>query len=354
MLEKLITINRKFEELSRSLEDPKLHSNPQEMQKVAKAISDLEPVIQKYRHFLKVQSDLAGAQALLAGPDRELAAMAGEELPALKLQIAGLEAELKVMLLPKNQKDEKDTIVEIRAGTGGEEAALFVGDLYRMYTRFAEKQGWKVETMESSPTSLGGFKEVVFSVHGRNVYRYMKYEGGVHRVQRVPQTEASGRIHTSAVTVAVLPEAEEVDVVIQPQDLRLDTFCASGHGGQSVNTTKSAVRLTHLPTGLVVSCQDERSQLKNRAKAMRILRARLQEKFETEQKDRISEERLGMVGSGDRSEKIRTYNFPQNRVTDHRVGESWQQLDTILDGDLLPVVEAVLIADQTARLKDVA
>jgi peptide chain release factor 1 len=312
----------------------------------------MTPVMDKITEYRKVRAEAEGARALLGNADAELADLAGKELPLLEVQIQRLETEIKALLLPADPNDDRNTILEIRAGTGGEEAALFAANLFRMYTRFAEVQGWKTELLDSNPTDLGGFKEVVFSIQGAHVYRKLKFEGGVHRVQRVPMTEASGRIHTSAVTVAVLPEAEEVEVEVNPADLRIDTFCAGGHGGQSVNTTYSAVRITHLPTNIVVSCQDERSQLKNKNKAMRVLRARLKEKAETEHHDRIASVRQGMVGSGDRSEKIRTYNFPQNRVTDHRIGVSWQKLDTILEGDLGQVVEALLAADQAEKLKE--
>jgi peptide chain release factor 1 len=354
MRDKLNALEERYESLGRELALPEVAIDPPRFQKVAKAHAGLAPVVEKFREYRQAEAELADTEALLSEKlDPELRELAQSELLALKERKERLEQELKVLLLPRDPNDEKNVIVEVRAGTGGEEAALFAGDLFRMHSRYAERMGWKVELMSASPTELGGFKEIIFTVAGRGAYSRLKYESGVHRVQRVPETEAQGRIHTSAATVAVLPEAEEVEVEIGPDDLRVDIFRSQGHGGQSVNTTDSAVRLTHLPTGMVVSCQDERSQLKNKEKALRILRARLLAKAEEEQRSKEAANRKGQVGTGDRSERIRTYNFPQGRVTDHRIGLTLYQLQSFLDGEIGEVVDALATAEQAERLKDV-
>jgi len=341
LLERLRRVEQKYLDLERRLADPEVAGDWQLNSKLAKERSDIEPVVEKYRELRELKADEEENRRLVAEGDPELRELAQEELSGIDSRVAALEQELQVLLIPKDPKDEKNVFVEIRAGTGGEEAALFAADLFRMYTKYAENQGWKVELMSMNPTGVGGLKEVIASIEGRGAYSRLKYEAGVHRVQRVPATEASGRIHTSAVTVAVLPEAEDVEVEIAAEDLRVDVFRSSGPGGQSVNTTDSAVRMTHLPTGLIVTCQDEKSQHKNKSKAMRILRARLQERFEGEQEAQRATERRGMVGSGDRSERIRTYNFPQNRVTDHRINLTLYRLDSVLEGELLEIIDAL-------------
>ncbi len=352
MLDKLAGIEKKYEDLTKKLSDPELLSDPQRYGQVAKQHAELEEIVAKYREYLRVQQELRDARQMLSDdPDPELRGLISEEIDSLEQSQERLEKELKVMLLPKDPNDDKNVIVEIRGGTGGEEAALFAADLFRMYSRYAERQGWRIELMNSSPTELGGFKEVIFMVEGHGAYSKLKFESGVHRVQRVPTTESGGRIHTSTATVAVLPEAEEVEVEIDPNDLRIDVFRSSGPGGQSVNTTDSAVRITHLPTGIVVSCQDEKSQHKNRDKAMRILRARLLDKYQREQQEEMAQARRSQVGTGDRSERIRTYNFPQGRVTDHRINLTLYQIDSILDGDIDELIEALQTAQQAEQLK---
>jgi peptide chain release factor 1 len=352
--EKLDGIESRFEELTRQMAEPELISDNDRYRKVAKQQSELGDVVAKYREWKKVHADLEGARQMLTESDPELQQMAAADVEALEPQLQKIENELKILLLPKDPNDEKNVVLEIRKGTGGDEASLFAGELFRMYVRYAEARRWKVEVTSSSDSEVGGLNEVTALISGDKVYSQLKYESGVHRVQRVPATEQQGRVHTSAATVAVLPEADDVEIHIDPKDIRIDTFCSSGPGGQSVNTTYSAVRMTHLPTGLVVSCQDEKSQIKNRAKAERVMRSRLYELELEKQQAAIGAERKSMVGSGDRSEKIRTYNFPQNRLTDHRIGLTLHQLDLIMEGRLDPVVEAVTTHFQTEKLKQIA
>lgn len=352
MLEKLEQIEAKYEELGRLMSDPEVIADPNQLQKHARAHAALEDIVTTFRQFRQVKNELAEDKAMLEEEkDPEFQDLLKSEIERLTGEQERLEQELKILLLPKDPNDEKDIIMEIRAGAGGEEAALFAGDLFRMYQRYAEKKRWRTEIIDSHPTELGGFKEIVFQIEGQGVYSRLKFESGVHRVQRIPTTESGGRIHTSTATVAVLPEAEEVDVEIRPEDLRIDIFCSSGPGGQSVNTTYSAVRITHLPTGLVVSCQDEKSQLKNKEKALKVLRARLLDMARAEQEGEMAEERRSQVGSGDRSERIRTYNFPQNRVTDHRIGLTLHHLDQVLEGELDEIIEALVTTDQAERLE---
>jgi peptide chain release factor 1 len=342
----------KFDELTRSLTDEAVWKDQKKYKEAAKARADLEEVVDAIRRLEKVEAGIEGDKAVVdADDDPELTEMARNEIIELEEEQEELEKRIKLLLVPKDPNDSRNTIIEIRAGTGGEEATLFCADLLRMYTRFAEEKGWKVEFLSRNETGLGGFKEVIFMVSGEGAFGTLKYESGVHRVQRVPVTESSGRIHTSAVSVAVLPEAEEVDVEIDPNDIRLDVFRSSGPGGQSVNTTDSAVRLTHVPTGLVVTCQDEKSQHKNRAKAMKVLRARLLDRVKKEQDDKLAKERKSQIGSGDRSAKIRTYNFPQQRVTDHRINLSLHRLTEILDGDLDTLINALSEADNTSKVR---
>ncbi|MFZ2960358.1 MAG: peptide chain release factor 1 [Candidatus Ozemobacteraceae bacterium] len=351
MLDKLETIGRLFETLTQNLTDPSVIGNPPEYQKLAKKRAEIEPVYLAYQEFCELKKRFTDAEEMLKNEtDAELRVMVQEEIQSLKPELEQKDKELKFLLIPKDADDAKNTIVEIRAGTGGEEAALFGANLYRMYTRYAERRGWKCEVMNISDTGIGGIKEAIFSVEGKDVYGRLKYESGVHRVQRVPATEASGRVHTSAATVAVLPEAEEVDVHVDDKDLRIDVFRSSGPGGQSVNTTDSAVRVTHIPTGIVVSCQDEKSQHKNKAKALRILRARLLDNARGEQDKSRAESRRSQVGSGDRSERIRTYNFPQQRMTDHRIGLTLYKLSAIVDGDLDEVINSLIEADNLKKL----
>ena len=332
--------------------DPEIIADQPRYKKVTKAHSDLEDIVARYRELKKVMGEIQSTREMLRDKlDSELRELAEAELASLEEDKSSLEEKLKVLLLPSDPLDEKNVIMEIRAGTGGDEAALFAGDLFRMYSRYAERNGWQIESMSSNPTELGGFKEAIVMISGDRVYSRLKYESGVHRVQRVPETEASGRIHTSAATVAVLPEAEDVDIEIDPNDLRVDVFRSSGHGGQSVNTTDSAVRITHIPTGMVVTCQDEKSQHKNKDKALKVLRARLLDQLMEEQEAGIAETRKTQVGSGDRSERIRTYNFPQSRVTDHRIGLTTHRLTEFLDGDLDEMIEALIVSAQSERLK---
>jgi peptide chain release factor 1 len=353
MFDKLASVESHYEELLASIGTTAVQNDAAEYRKQAKKLAELEPLVEKFREYKGVAAEIAQAEELLKGSDADMRALAEEELEGLEARRETLEAELKVLLLPKDPNDEKNVILEIRGGTGGEEAALFAGDLYRMYTRFAERQGWKLEIMSLSEAGQGGLKEVIVNIEGRGVYSKMKYESGVHRVQRVPATEASGRIHTSTATVAVLPEADEVDIVINEKDLRIDTFCSSGPGGQSVNTTYSAVRVTHIPTGLVVSQQDEKSQIKNRAKALKVLRSRLYEMEMRKQQEAIAKDRKSQVGTGERSEKIRTYNFPQSRITDHRINFTTHQLHGVLDGDLNELVDALTTFYTAQSLKEV-
>jgi len=353
MLDKLAQIESRYEELTNELSSPELLANPSAYGKTAKQHRSLGEVVEKYRTWKTLNEELAGARDLLEhADDADMRELARIEIESLQTRLEQTENELKLLLIPRDPNDEKNVILEIRAGTGGDEASLFAADVLRMYSRYAERQRWRFEILDVSETGIGGIKEAVVLIEGDKVYSKMKHESGVHRVQRVPQTEASGRIHTSAITVAVLPEAEEVDVKIDPKDLRIDTFCSSGPGGQSVNTTYSAVRITHLPTGVVVSMQDEKSQIKNREKAMRVLRSRLQEIEERKQHEAEASERRSMVGSGDRSEKIRTYNFKENRVTDHRIGLTLHQLDQVMDGALDQIIEGLTTHYQAAKLKE--
>jgi peptide chain release factor 1 len=350
MFDRLAEIERRYEELERLVGDPTVIANRREFAKVAKERAQLEETVIRWRERRHVAHEAEEHRELVRGKDADLRELARAELPALEARLAELDALLKQLLLPKDPNDERNTVLEIRAGTGGDEASLFAADLFRMYARYAERHGWRVEVLSSSPTGLGGFKEAIALIQGRGAYSRLKFEGGVHRVQRVPVTETQGRIHTSAVTVAVLPEAEDVEVDLAEKDLRIDVFRSSGPGGQSVNTTDSAVRVTHLPTGLVVTCQDEKSQHKNKAKALKILRARLLERARQEQQSEIAANRRAMVGTGDRSEKIRTYNFPQSRVTDHRVNLTLHTLERVLDGDLDPIVDALVTRQQADQL----
>ena len=352
MLDKLNAVEEKYEELGALIADPEVMADLDRWQQYVKSHAELAGVAGVYKEYKRLDKEILETQGILGEEsDQELLEMAQAELEDLQRQQADLEQQLKVLLLPKDPNDEKNVIMEIRAGTGGEEAALFAADLFRMYSRFAENKGWKLELLGANYTDIGGFKEVVANVEGRGAFSRLKFESGTHRVQRIPTTESSGRIHTSAATVAVLPEAEDVDLEIDPNDLRIDVFCASGHGGQSVNTTQSAVRITHIPTGIVVSMQDEKSQHKNKDRAMKVLMARLYDRAQSEHQQKLASTRKSMVGSGDRSERIRTYNFPQNRVTDHRVGLTLHRLDTVLEGDLDEIIETLVTTDQAEQLK---
>jgi len=353
MFERLNQIEARYEELTRALSSPEVMNDSAKYQKTAKAHSEFSEVVEKYREYKDLQRGIEESRVMLAEEsDAELRAYAQEELSRLEERVAKVSDDLKMLLVPKDPNDEKNVVLEIRAGTGGDEATLFVAEIFRMYNRYAESQRWKVEVLSTSESSVGGLKEVIAIIEGRQVYSRMKYESGTHRVQRVPETEQQGRVHTSAITVAVLPEAEDVDIKIEAKDLRIDTFCSSGPGGQSVNTTYSAVRITHLPTNTVVSCQDEKSQIKNREKGMRVLRSRLYEMEVDKQQQALAKERKAQVGSGDRSEKIRTYNFPQNRVTDHRVGLTLHQLTEVMDGKLQPIIDALVSHYHAEKLKN--
>lgn len=351
MLDKLASIEERFEELSKEVIDPEVIADSEKWQKLMIEHAGLEEIVNKYREYKDVLDQLEGAKEMQREKlDPDMDEMVKEEIKELEPEVTRLEDELKILLIPKDPNDHKNVIVEIRAGAGGDEAALFAGTLYRMYARYAERQGWVVELMDSNEIGIGGFKEVIFMIKGKGAYSRLKYESGVHRVQRVPETESSGRIHTSTATVAVLPEAEDVDLDINMNELKIDTFRASGAGGQHVNTTDSAIRITHIPTGLVVSCQDEKSQHKNKDKALKILKTRLYDQMLSEQNAEIAEERRGQVGTGDRSERIRTYNFPQGRVTDHRINKTQHRIEDFIDGDIDEMIDALTASDQAAKL----
>ena len=352
MLDKLIEVENKYDKITKALSEPSIFLNREEFLRLSKEQSELEPIVTKFREYKKIVKEIEELEEILKSGDGDLKELAEDELQNLKKIKPRIEQELKILLLPKDPRDEKNVILEIRAGTGGEEAALFAADLFRMYSKYAESKGWKVEIIDSHPTGLGGFKEIIANISGRGAFSKLKYESGVHRVQRIPVTEASGRIHTSTATVAVLPEAEDVDIKIEEKDLRIDTFCSSGPGGQSVNTAYSAVRIVHVPTGIIVQCQDERSQIKNREKAMKVLRARLLEMERQKKEAERASERKQQVGTGERSERIRTYNFPQNRITDHRIGLTLYKLDQILDGNLDEMIDSLISYYQAEKLKE--
>lgn len=353
MFDKLDFILEKYEELSKKVSDPDVIAKQKEWQKLMKEMSDLEPIVKEYTVYKKAKEDFEEAKEILdMEDDEELREMAREELKANEAAIEEYTENLKILLLPKDPNDDKNVILEIRAGTGGDEAALFGSDLLRMYLRYAERMRWKTELIESNETEIGGVKEVVMLVKGKGAYSRLKYESGVHRVQRVPETESGGRVHTSAASVAVMPEVDDVEVNLDPNDVRVDVYRASGNGGQCVNTTDSAVRLTHMPTGLVVTCQDEKSQIKNKEKAFKVLKSRLFDLMQQEQNDKIAAERKSQIGSGDRSERIRTYNFPQSRITDHRINLTLYKLDSFLDGDLDEVIDALITEDQAEKMRD--
>ena len=348
---KLRELELLYNQIEKKMADPAVASDIKEMQELGKKHSELEEVVSDYRRYLRVQREIDDARELLNGGDHELAELAKMDLEEKEPLLVQIEEQLRIALLPQDPNDDKDVIMEIRAGTGGDEASLFAADLFRMYSRFVERQGWKLEIVDCNETEVGGYKEMVLQIHGHGVYSQLKYESGVHRVQRVPATEAGGRIHTSAATVVVMPVAEDIDIEIRPEDLKIDTYRSSGAGGQHVNMTDSAVRITHLPTGLVVTCQDERSQIKNRAKALQVLKTRLYDAEVEKKRREESAERRGMIGSGDRSERIRTYNYPQNRVTDHRIGLTLYKLEYMMDGDLYEMIKALVMAEQAAKLK---
>ena len=353
MFDKLHAVEERYEKLNELLSDPDIVNHPDKLRQYSKEQADLAETVEVYREYKSVKQEYQDAKEMLNEKlDDEMREMVKEEIEELEERIEELEENLKLLLIPKDPNDDKNVIMEIRGAAGGEEAALFAGDLFRMYTRYAESQGWKIDVIEEHSTGLGGYKEIIFMINGHGAYSKLKYENGAHRVQRVPETESGGRIHTSTATVAVLPEAEEVEVEIHEKDIRVDTFASSGPGGQSVNTTMSAVRLTHIPTGIVVSCQDEKSQIKNKEKAMKVLRARIYDKYQQEAQAEYDANRKMAVGTGDRSERIRTYNFPQNRVTDHRIGLTIQKLDQILEGKLDELIEALIIEDQAKKLQE--
>ncbi|GGE82022.1 peptide chain release factor 1 [Priestia taiwanensis] len=352
MLDRLQAVEDRYDKLNELLSDPEIINDSKKLREYSKEQSDIQETVETYREYKGVHEQLMDAKAMLEDKlDAEMREMVKEELSELEGQYKALSERLNVLLLPKDPNDDKNVIIEIRGAAGGDEAALFAGDLYRMYSRYAESQGWKSEVIEASYTGIGGYKEIIFMINGKGAYSKMKFENGAHRVQRVPETESGGRIHTSTATVAVLPEAEEVELELHDKDIRVDTFCSSGPGGQSVNTTMSAVRLTHLPTGTVVSCQDEKSQIKNKEKAMKVLRARIYDKMQQEAQAEYAQNRKAAVGTGDRSERIRTYNFPQNRVTDHRIGLTIQKLDQILQGKLEDVINALIMEDQAQKME---
>ena len=354
MIDKLQSVEDRYLELESMLGDPSIIADVKRFTKINREHASLEPIVAKFREYKRIADELEEDELLLDEADDEaLRSMLNEELSALREEKSSIEKELPILLLPKDPNDDRNVIVEIRGGVGGEEAALFAGDLFRMYTRYADRQGWRTDIVDASPTTIGGFKEISFTVDGAGAYSRLKFESGTHRVQRIPVTESGGRIHTSAVTVAVLPEAEEVDVEINPNDFRIDTYCASGAGGQYVNRTETAIRITHLPTGIVVQCQDEKSQLKNKEKAMRVLRARILDQARREQSEAIAADRKNQVGSGDRSERIRTYNFPQGRVTDHRIGLTLHKIDSVLNGELDEIISALITAEQSRKLSAV-